>query len=123
VLTRDDLVPELRVDMEVALSDITPGLEALLRHLEPTGMGNPAPVLLTRNVRLAAPPRIVGQGGLKLRIDADAAGPLEAIGWSLGARIGELDVARPLDIVYRLERDEYQGVSRLQAKLLDFRSP
>ena len=46
---------------------------------------------------------------------------IDAIGWSLGARIGEVDVARPLDIAYRLERDEYQGVSRLQAKLLDFR--
>jgi single-stranded-DNA-specific exonuclease len=122
VLTRDDLVPELRVDMEVALSDITPGLEALLRHLEPTGMGNPAPVLLTHAVRLAAPPRLVGQGGLKLRIHSDTDAPLEAIGWSLGARIGELDLSRPLDIVYRLERDEYQGVSRLQAKLLDFRT-
>jgi single-stranded-DNA-specific exonuclease len=122
VLTRDDLVPELRVDMEVALSDITPGLEALLRHLEPTGMGNPAPVLLTRAVRLAAPPRSIGQGGLKLRIHTDTGQPLEALGWSLGARIGELDIAHPFDIVYRLERDEYQGVSRLQAKLLDFRT-
>jgi len=63
----------------------------------------------------------VGQGGLKLRLQTDN-GPLEAIGWSLGARIGELDMSRPFDIAYRLERDEYQGVSRLQAKLADFRS-
>jgi hypothetical protein len=31
-------------------------------------------------------------------------------------------MSRPLDIVYRLERDEYQGVSRLQARLADFRA-
>jgi single-stranded-DNA-specific exonuclease len=121
VLAPEDLVPELRVDLEVALSDLTPGFETLLRHLEPCGMGNPAPVLLTRGVRLAAPPRVVGQGGLKLRIATDLGEPLEAIGWSLGARIRELDMARPLDIVFRLERDEYQGVSRLQAKLSDFK--
>ncbi|MEO8561273.1 MAG: single-stranded-DNA-specific exonuclease RecJ [bacterium] len=121
VLSPDDLVPELRVDMEVALSDLTPGFEALLRHLEPCGMGNPSPMLVTRGVRLAAPPRIIGQGGLKLRLSTGA-GPLEAIGWSLGARISELDVARPIDIAYRLERDEYQGVSRLQARLADFRA-
>ncbi len=121
VLTPDDLVPDLRVDMEVALSDLTPGFEALLRHLEPCGMGNPAPVLVTRGVRLAAPPRIVGQGGLKLRLETDAGEALDAIGWSLGARIGEIDHRRPLDIAYRLERDEYQGVSRLQARLADFR--
>ena len=68
----------------------------------------------------AAPPRTVGQGGLKLRVQTDHA-PLDAIGWSLGHRIGEIDVSRPLDIAFRLERDEYQGVSRLQAKLADFR--
>jgi single-stranded-DNA-specific exonuclease len=122
VLTPDDLVPELRVDMEVALSDLTPGFEALLRHLEPCGMGNPAPMLMTRGVRLAAPPRIVGQGGLKLRLETESGAPLDAIGWSLGGRIGELDVSRPVDIAYRLEREEYQGVSRLQAKLADFRA-
>jgi single-stranded-DNA-specific exonuclease len=121
VLTHDDLVPELRVDMEVDLADITPGFEGLLRHLEPCGMGNPSPMLVTRGVRLAAPPRTVGQGGLKLRIDTPTGEPLEALGWSLGSRIGEIDMTRPMDIAYRLERDEYQGVSRLQAKLADFR--
>jgi single-stranded-DNA-specific exonuclease len=122
VLSHDDLVPELRVDMEVALADLTPGFEALLRHLEPCGVGNPAPMLMTRGVRLAAPPRVVGQGGLKLRLETESGGPLDALGWSLGARIGEIDMNRPLDIAYRLERDEYQGVSRLQARLSDFRT-
>jgi len=121
VLSPDDLVPELRIDLEVALADLTPGFESLLRHLEPCGMGNPSPMLVTRGVRLAAPPRIVGQGGLKLRLHTDAE-PLEALGWSLGYRMGEIDVNRPFDIAYRLERDEYQGVSRLQARLADFRA-
>jgi single-stranded-DNA-specific exonuclease len=40
-LTPDDLVPELRIDLEVALADLTPGFESLLRHLEPCGVGNP----------------------------------------------------------------------------------
>ncbi len=120
-LTLDDLVPELRVDMEVVLADITPEFEALLRHLEPCGMGNPSPMLMTRGVQLAAPPRVVGQGGLKLRFATGAGEPLDAIGWSLGSRIRELDVGRAIDIAYRLERDEYQGVSRLQARLADFR--
>jgi single-stranded-DNA-specific exonuclease len=84
-------------------------------------MGNPAPVLVARDVRLASPPRVVGQTGLKLRFETEH-GPLDAIGWSLGSRIGEIDITRPLDIAFRLERDEYQGVERLQAKLSDFRA-
>ena len=121
VLSPDDLVPELHVDLEVSLADLTPGFESLLRHLEPCGIGNPSPMLLARGVRLAAPPRTVGQGGLKLRLQTDHE-PLEALGWSLGSRIGELSMDRPFDIAFRLERDEYQGISKLQAKLADFRS-
>jgi single-stranded-DNA-specific exonuclease len=121
VLSPDDLVPELRIDLEVALADLTPGFESLLRHLEPCGIGNPSPMLLARGVRLASPPRIVGQGGLKLRLQTDHE-PLEALGWSLGGRVGELAMDRPFDIAFRLERDEYQGISKLQAKLADFRS-
>jgi single-stranded-DNA-specific exonuclease len=120
-LTLDDLVPELRIDMEVALSDITSDFEKLLHHLEPCGMGNPAPMLMTRGVRLATPPRVVGTDGLKLRLEIRPGEWLDAIGWSLGPRIGELDVSRPIDIAYRIERDEYQGNSRLQARLADFR--
>ncbi len=121
VLTLEDLVPELRVDLEVDIADVTLEFEGLLRHLEPCGMGNPSPMLVTRGVRLSAPPKIVGDGGLKLCIDTVAREPLEAIGWSMGARIGEADTTRTYDIAYRLERDEFRGKVRLQARLADFR--
>ncbi|MEO8623285.1 MAG: single-stranded-DNA-specific exonuclease RecJ, partial [bacterium] len=120
-LSLDDLVPELRVDMEVDIADVTLEFEALLRHLEPCGMGNPSPMLVTRGVRLASPPRTVGDGGLKLMIDTVTRDPIEAIGWSMGSRIGELEMSRPFDIAYRLERDEFRGKVRLQARLADFR--
>lgn len=120
-LTIRDLVPEVRIDMEVSLADLTPSFESLLRHLEPCGMGNPSPTLLTRGVRLAERPRTVGKGGLKLCLQTDTGTPLEALGWTLGARIGEVDMTRTFDVAYRLERDEYQGRSRLQLRLADFR--
>ena len=119
-LTAEDLVPELRVDLEIGLDDASGDLEALLRHLEPCGVGNPAPVLCARNVRLAGPPKVVGSSGLRLRL-ATSAGELGAIGWDLAHRARELDVDRPIDVAFRLERDEWNGESRLQAKIADFR--
>ena len=119
-LTVDDLVPELKVDLELPLDEITDDLESLLRHFEPFGMGNPAPVFMARGVRLAGPPRLAGPDGLKLRL-LTANGELEAIGWGMGALAPSLSPAAPVDIAYRLERDEYRGVSRLQAKLAGVR--
>jgi single-stranded-DNA-specific exonuclease len=120
VLRPEDLAPEVRIDLELGLEEITPELESLLRHFEPYGIGNPGPTLLARGVRLSGAPRIVGQDGLKIRL-ATPSGGLDALGWGMAPRIGELR-GTPIDVVFRLEREEWNGESRLQARLVDFRS-
>ena len=90
----------------------------MLRHFEPFGVGNPSPVFAARNVSLAGPPRVVGRDALKLRL-ATPAGELDAIGWGMGELAPTLVTGHPVDIAFRLERDEYKGESRLQAKLAD----
>ncbi len=120
VLRPEDLAPEIRIDLEVGLGDITAELEALLRHFEPFGLGNPGPVLLARGVRVVGTPRIVGENGLKLRLKAPT-GEVTALGWGMASRIAEIGDA-PIDIAFRLEREEWNGQSRLQLRLADFRS-
>ncbi len=120
-LTADDLVPELRADLELPFDAATEDLESLLRHLEPCGMGNPSPVLVSRGVSLGAPPRVVGKDGLRLVLQGGGH-TLTAIGWGMAARRGELGIGRSLDVAFRLDRDEWNGESRLQARLADFRS-
>jgi single-stranded-DNA-specific exonuclease len=119
-LTADDLVPELRVDLEVDLADVTAELEKALRHLEPCGMGNPSPVLATRGMVIAERPRVVGKDGLKLLLQ-QGEHTITALGWGMGARASELHPGAVVDVAYRLERDEFRGVSHLQARLADFR--
>jgi single-stranded-DNA-specific exonuclease len=120
-LTEDDLVPEMRVDLEVPLDQANMDLESLLRHLEPCGIANPSPLLVTRQVTVAAAPRTVGKDGLKVVVQQDGV-HLTALGWGMAPRAKELDAGMTIDIAYRLERDEYRGESRLQARLADFRA-
>ena len=75
---------------------------------------------MTRDVTVAAPPRTVGKDGLKLVLQSDGI-ELTALGWGMAPRAKELDVGMTIDVAYRLERDEYRGESRLQARLADFR--
>jgi single-stranded-DNA-specific exonuclease len=119
-LTPDDLVPEVRVDLDIALGEATPDLEALLRHFEPFGAGNATPVLAASGVRIAEPPRVLRNGHLKLRLAADGT-QLDAIGWGMADIAPRLSTSTPLDVAFRLERDEWNGVSRLQARLADVR--
>ena len=123
-LTPDDLVPELRADLEVSLGELTLQLEALLRHIEPCGVGNPSPVLITRQVSVAAPPRVVGreQEHLKLRLADNDGAQIEALGWGMASRAPEVEQGTTIDVAFRLESDEWNGEKRLQMRLADFRA-
>ena len=102
-LTRDDLTPELRVDLEVPLSDANDGLEKLLRHFEPFGIGNPAPLLATKGIRLASAPRMIGQNGLKFAL-RDETTEIEGVWWGVSHRMSEWSATQVVDVAYRLER-------------------
>jgi single-stranded-DNA-specific exonuclease len=122
-LAPEDLVPELRVDLEIPIEQVTDELEAMLRHFEPHGIGNAAPMLVAREVRLAAPPRKVGEDGLRLTLHAGDAGgrarTVDALGWGMAWRIPQLSVDGLVDLAFRIERDEFRGADRLQLRLAD----
>jgi single-stranded-DNA-specific exonuclease len=109
-----DLGPEQRVDLEVRLSEVTSDLERLCRYLEPCGTGNSAPVFGVRNVRFAGAAR-VGNGHLRGVLE-DGAARLPAIGFQLADRVPWLGDA-PVDAAFRLELNEWNGQSSLQARL------
>ncbi len=120
-LSLSDLTPELRVDLDVSMDMVGEDLEKLIRHFEPFGIGNPAPLFRTTGARLSAPPRRVGTDGLKLLFEQPG-GQVEGIGWGLAPRASVFDVNRPVDLAFKLERDEYRGVSRLQLRVADARA-
>ncbi len=113
-LAPEDLGPEQRVDLELALREATPELERLARSLEPCGAGNPSPVLGVRGVRLAQR-SIVGAGHLRAVLEEDDA-RLGAIGFQWADRAAALGDG-PVDAAFRLETNEWQGIAMLQARL------
>jgi single-stranded-DNA-specific exonuclease len=119
-LSIDDLMPEIRVDLETPLGAVDEKLEYVFRHLEPCGMGNPAPVLMIHGATIAGAPRIVGKDGLKIEFQ-QGDDRITALGWGMGFRREELRESATYDVAFRLERDEYRGIPRLQARLIDFR--
>ena len=121
LLTPEDLIPEIRVDLEVSMDGMDEKLESLFRHFEPFGIGNPTPVLLARKVVISKPPRTIGRDGLKLVLDTGT-GSIEAIGWGMAHRAAEFQPGGCVDIAFRLEKDEYRGESRLQARVADIRA-
>jgi len=73
-LTPADFDPILDLDGELDLTEITPELFHALQLLEPYGMGNPEPVFAAHAVQLAAPPRILKDKHVKLKLKSGRVG-------------------------------------------------
>ncbi len=114
-LGADELGPEQRVDLELGPEDVTDDLERWGRHLEPCGMGNPAPVFGLRAARLTGA-RTVGSNHLKATLEAQGR-RLDAIAFHWADRAAGL-FDEPVDVAFRLERNAWNGRSALQARVL-----
>jgi single-stranded-DNA-specific exonuclease len=123
----DDFVPQLDVDGEIQLSELTPELVEDLGVLEPTGSENPAPVLVSRGVHVVSR-RDVGvpderdEKGrpphMKLLLRQDGVS-LEAIGFRMSGL--PVNARERIDLAFSPECSEWGGRRRLELKMLDFR--
>ena len=114
VLSPEDLGPEQRVDLELDLREVTPDLERLCRYLEPCGQGNSSPVFGVRGVRFTNR-SVVGSGHLKGMLD-DGSTKVSVIGFQWADRATWLG-DEPVDAAFRIECNEWNGTSTLQARL------
>jgi single-stranded-DNA-specific exonuclease len=119
VLKPEDLVAEVRFDLEIRLDEATASLQRMMRHCGPFGMGNAQPVFVVRGVSIDGPVREVGSGQHVRLTLAQGAARLPAIGFRMAQRLRGFDTAAPFDVAFQLQEDSWQGRPRLQAKLVD----
>ncbi|HJR81754.1 MAG TPA: single-stranded-DNA-specific exonuclease RecJ [Anaerolineales bacterium] len=116
-----DLRQTLSADMEVSLSELNFEVLKHLQYLEPTGYGNPDAVFVSRDVKVRSF-RTVGAEGrhLKLTLEDDTETTFDCIGF----RMGHLKTTLParVDVMYRLEANEYNGRTSLQLNLKDVKA-
>ena len=117
-LKPEDLQPPLRLDAEVALSEITLDSLAELEQLKPMGQGNPALQFCARNLTQKKPPLRMGatKQHVKLWV-TDGAVTHEAVWWNAGALPdGKFDLAFAPSV------NEFNGRTTVLLKVLDWRS-
>jgi single-stranded-DNA-specific exonuclease len=67
-LTLADFSPVLEVDEQLSFHQLTAELYQAVQHLEPFGIGNPEPVFSSRNLSLIAPPRLLRDKHIRLKL-------------------------------------------------------
>ena len=110
----------LTIDAEVAWKDVTDSLQNQLDHLAPWGERNPEPLLLSSGVRLAEPPRAVGNGKHLLLQLREGDVKRKAMAFFQGDRIEELAMGVDLHVVHTPAWNEFRGRTTLEVRLHDF---
>jgi len=115
------LIPEIRIDAEINFSDIKASFYNIMHQFEPFGPANLRPIFLTRNVKdFRGWSKVVKENHLRLVVQQGLGNTMEGIGFNL-AHLYPLIEAGPVDIVYTLEENEFNGTTKLQLKILDIR--
>ena len=124
MITDDMCRPTVEIDAQVQWHQLTPGLIGVLKALEPTGQGNPSPVLETEPLRIAAH-RWMGERKDHLKMVLEPKDgkplpePLDAICWRAKERYAPEngDVAR---FVFSPSINTFQGRDSFQLMVNDF---
>jgi single-stranded-DNA-specific exonuclease len=119
-ITEESLTPEVEVDAEIDLSEITAKFYDVLKQFAPFGPGNMNPVFLTRGVRDRGYGRVVGATHLKLDVQQENPNLFfNAIAFGQGHYAENVAKKIPFDICYSIEPNEWNGKVTLQLNIKD----
>lgn len=126
-LSEADFVPQLRVDAEVRLEELTPDWIECVALLEPFGMGNPEPVFVARELRVLQPPKLMKEKHVKLRVSHLAENgkqprAFDAIGWRMAEQLAQqpLLVGDVIDVAFKIDENQHPDFGGLQLVMCDY---
>ncbi len=116
------LTPEITIDAEIDLSEITPKLFRIIAQMAPFGPQNMKPIFKTSCVRDNGYGKKVGADETHLKLNVfqgDNKQTFGAIGFGLGDKLEEAQ--NDFDIVYTLDENTWNGHKSIQLVLKDLK--
>ena len=121
----------LRIHAELPLDRVTSTLAGWLNKLEPLGHGNPEPVFMACNLKLATPVRLMKEKHIRLELTPETASspagikspPTKAVGWNLARRAQDLNLQQGsvIDLAYRIRENDHPQYGGLQIEIAGIR--
>lgn len=116
-----DLRPEIRADLEIEIGKINPGYYSELEKLQPTGMGNPMPVFVSRGVEVDGM-RIMGKEGTHISFYIRNSLINRAVAFNQAHWYEKFVEEKPrFDIAYTIDVNHYNGQDTQQINVRDMK--
>ena len=120
IITPDLLIPEIVIDAEISFKEITWPFYNILQQMEPFGPDNLRPVFIARKVFDTGYTKIVKEDHVRFSLKQNNT-TLTGIGFGMAEKFHLLQMKEPLDIVFKIDENEWQGNKSLQLRMIDFR--
>lgn len=114
------LIPEIVIDAEIEFKHITKSFYNIITQMEPYGPENLRPVFITKNILDTSWSKIVKELHVRFVLKQDNV-VLTGIGFNMAEKFHLLQMQKPVDIVYTIDENEWNGETNLQLKIIDFR--
>ncbi|MCI7561919.1 MAG: single-stranded-DNA-specific exonuclease RecJ [Bacteroidales bacterium] len=120
-ITETQTIPEIDIDLEINLRDITQRLFRILRQFAPFGPENNVPIFSSTQLIGTDEIRIVGSNHLKLSVVSREVPsyPYKCIGFGMGEHFDKIRNGYTFDICYQIDENTFNGQTYLQLNLKD----
>ncbi|MCL2246148.1 MAG: single-stranded-DNA-specific exonuclease RecJ [Lentimicrobiaceae bacterium] len=120
----EDFVPEIEVDMELDISDITTGFMNNLKRFAPFGPENMAPIFMSTSVVEEGNGKIVGDKHIKMRVlyRNKSSQPIETIAFNQKQHFDYISNQKDFDILYHVEENTWNNVTNIQLNIKEIRT-
>jgi len=114
------LIPEIIIDSEISFAELTPNFYNILSQMEPFGPENMRPVFIAKKVMDTGFSKIVKEQHIRFSVRQNKVA-FTGIGFNMSEKFHLLQMQKPIDIVFTLDMNEWNGEKNLQLKVIDIR--
>ena len=114
------LIPETIIDAEINFKDIQWPFYNILQQMEPFGPENLRPVFVAKKVWNTGYSKIVKEEHIKFSLKQNNT-VFTGIGFKMADKFPFLQMNKPVDVVFKIDENEWNGNKTLQIRVIDFR--
>lgn len=117
------LVPRIKIDSSLNLTDINDKFFNILKQFAPFGPANMKPVFVTENVKDAGYTAIVGENHLKLYVKQEESKySSKGIAFGMADKLSLFQDGKGVNLCYNLDINEYNGKKSIQLSVKDIKA-
>jgi single-stranded-DNA-specific exonuclease len=120
-ITPEQMVPEISINAQLPLDQISMQFFQIIAQMEPFGPDNMRPIFIAKNVRDTGYSKLVKEAHISFNL-TQGNNSVRGIGYNMPDKISIVKSGQPFDVVFQLQLNEWQGTQSVQIQVIDLKS-